>query len=387
MGSSFAPHGSGRALRSRIGAPMRAAAPEIPHLIAPAAAPAPLSPRRVEREFRARLARGAVLRCDGSATASRLLASYAPRHRVDLFDTTYYLGAARQNEDLRFFVGYVAQRVAGAERLHARLFYKDVSLIWRCASHFARSARENWIGKGDVRTIREGAFDLEVSHESTTDLPLEVQDAFEQLNRSAGRIRTDHGAVERVLRRAPDSRIQAFADFTGPRRRARANPRNLVHGGRPVARFARAGDPASLRFARGYEPDFRRGALEHSAAPSSLYGGLVRRFRILSANRRIQYLFMAGPRHVWIIPPQATTTELSSFGVRTVDVAVDDDLCVPGWEYHGGAEEGLSGLDQIPRGYAGERHPRDPSRADASRWLEALPVIREFRRTVLRARK
>ena len=366
---------------------MRAAAPEIPRQIAAASAPAPLSPRQVEREFRARIARGAELRCDGSARPARLLAGYAPRFRIDLFDTSYYLGAARQNEDLRFFVGYVVQRAADVERIRARLFYKDVSLIWRCASHFARSAHENWIGKGDVRTLRDGGYDLEVSDESTTDLPLEVQDAFEQINRAARRVRYDVDAVERVLRRAPDDRIQAFADFTRPRRRARANPRNLVNGGRPVARFVRAGDPASLRFARGFEPDFRRGVLERSAAPSSLYGGLVRRFRILSANRRIQYLFMAGPRHAWIIPPQATTTELSTFGVRTVDVAVDDDLCVPGWEYHGGPEEGLSGLDQIPRGYAGARHPRDPSRADASRWLEALPVIREFRRTVLRSRK
>jgi hypothetical protein len=362
---------------------MRAAAPEIPRQIAPASGPEPRSPRQVEREFRARIARGAELRCDGSARPARLLESYAPRFRIDLFDTSYYLGAARQNEDLRFFVGYVAQDT----RIHARLFYKDVSLIWRCASHFARSARENWIGKGDVRRLPADGYDLEVSHESTTDLPIEVQDAFEQLNRAARRIRYDADAVERVLRRAPDHRIQAFADFTGPRRRARANPRNLVHRDRPVARFLREGDPDSLRFARGFEPDFRRGLLERSAAPSSLYGGLVRRFRILSANRRIQYLFMAGPRHAWIIPPQATTTELSTFGVRTVDVAVDDDLCVPGWEYHGGPEEGLSGLDQIPRGYAGERHPRDPSRADASRWLEQLPVIREFRRTVLRARE
>jgi hypothetical protein len=364
---------------------MRATAPEIPRQIASASAHAPETPRQVEREFRARIARGTELRCDGSARPAQLLASYAPRCRIDLFDTSYYLGAARQNEDLRFFVGYVAQRER--ERIHARLFYKDVSLIWRCASHFARSARENWIGKGDVRTIRAGEYDLEVSHESTTDLPLEVQDAFERLNRAANRVRYDYDAVERVLRRAPDDRIQAFADFTAPRRRARANRRNLVHGGRSVARFARAGDPASLRFARGFEPDFRRGVLERTAVRSSLYGGLVRRFRILSVNRRIQYLFMAGPRHAWIIPPQATTTELSTFGVRTVDVTVDDDLCVPGWEYHGGPDEGLSELDQIPPGYAGERHPRDPSRADASPWLERLPVIREFRRTVLRASK
>ena len=359
--------------------------PEIPRRVAASSALAPLTPRRVEREFTARLASGAQLTCDGSLRArpAKLLAlGYRPRCRIDLFDTTYYLSAMRQNEDLRFSVGYVALTPRSGERaqISARVFYKDVSLIWRAASHFARSERENWIGKGDVRLIRDGAYDVEVSDESTTDLPFEVQDAFELHNRAAKLVRYDVDAVARVLRRGPDDRICAYESFTGPRRRARANRRNLVNGGQLVARFDRAGDPASLRFARGFEPDFARGVLEQSELHSSLYGGTVRRFRILSRNRVIQYLFMASPRHVWIIPPQATTTELSSFGVRTIDVAVDGDLCVPGWEYHGAPDD----LDQIPSGFAGEAHPRDPSRSDASPWLERLPVIREFRRAVLK---
>jgi len=364
--------------------------PEIPRRVVPSAAPARMTPRRVDHEFRARLAQGALLCCSGSARkrpAQLLAHGYAPRFRIDLFDTTFYLSAVRQNEDLRFFVGYVAQspHAGQREQIYTRLFYKDVSLVWRSASHFVRSARENWIGKGDVRTMFAGDDEFEVSHESTTDLPLEVQDAFETLNSGARRVAYDLDAIPRVLRRAPDDRIQAYRDFTAPRRRARANPRNRLNGGRPVARFPRAGDPSSLRFASGFAPDFRRGVLEESTSHSSLYGGRLRRFRILSTNGRIQYLFLAAPRHTWIIPPQATTTELSSFGVRTVDVAVDDDLCVPGWEYSGGPDEGLSGLDQIPRGYAGLPNPRDPSRADASRWLDGLPVIREFRRVLLRA--
>ena len=367
-------------------APRPSVPTEIPRRVVASAALAPLTPRRVEREFTARLASGAQLFCDGSLRArpEKLLAlGYRPRCRIDLFDTTYYLSAMRQNEDLRFSVGYVAiePRAGERARIHARLFYKDVSLIWRAASHFAHSARENWIGKGDVRVIRDGAYDVEVSDESTTDLPFEVQDAFELHNRAAKLVRYDTDAVARVLRRGPDDRIRAYESFTEPRRRACANKRNLVNGGQLVARFDHAGDPASLRFASGFEPDFTRGVLAHSAINSSLYGGAVQRFRILSRNRVIQYLFLASPRQVWIIPPQATTTELSSFGVRTIDVAVDGDLCVPGWEYHGGADD----LDQIPHGFAGEIHPRDPSRADASPWLERLPVIRAFRRTFLRA--
>src|SRR5690606_27101180 len=105
----------------------------------------------------------------------------------------------------------------------------------------------------------------------------------------------------------------------------------------------------------------------------------------LSHNRRIQYLFMAAPRHVWIIPPQATTTELSSYGVRTVDVVADDDLFVPGFEYHflDDTRDPPVLYSQIPAGWAGAGSPVDEARADASAWCDALPVVQAFRRQVL----
>jgi len=344
--------------------------------------PARASARQIEHELRARLAGGASLRPAGLARSDprRLLRGYPPRHRVALFDTLYYLSDVRQNDDLRFFVGYVARQPAPArDEIFPRIFYKDVSLVWRVASHFVRSEHENWIGKGDVRTHAVDGEMLHCSAEHTTDLPLEIQTAFETLVRRASRIPRDERAVPLVLRRGPDHRIEAYRDFTEPRRRAQADRRNLIHGGRSVARFTRRNDPGSLRFAKGYEPDFSRGILEVAHATSTLYGGRLRRFRILSRNRRIQYLFLAAPRQVWIAPPQATTTELSSYGVRTVDVVVDEDLYVPGYEYH----QPGSGESQIPRGHVGDVSPHDPSRHDASPWLDRLPVIQEFRRRVL----
>lgn len=365
-------------------------APPIASRIVASVRPARQSARQVEREFLARLAAGAVLRPAGLARkrpARLLREGYVPHARVTLFDTSYYLSGPRENDDLRFFVGYVAQgrRADRRDEIFPRIFYKDVSLVWRVASHFVRSRRENWIGKGDVKTWVEDGETLVSSAESTTDLPLEVQTAFETLLRRATRIPRDERAVPLVLRRGPDDRIEAYRDFTEPRRRAREDRRNLVYGGRRVARFVRRNDPTSLRFEPGFEPDFTKGILEVASGRSTLYGGRLRRFRILSRNRRIQYLFMAAPRQVWIIPPQATTTELSSYGVRTVDVAVDEELCVPGYEYHREAADGEPAESQIPPGYAGAVSPQDPSRSDASPWLERLPVIQEFRRRVLGA--
>jgi hypothetical protein len=344
-------------------------------------APAPESPATVAREFRRRLADGLELRPAGSARRrplSLLRDGYVPRFRLQLFGTTFYLAGVRQNEFVRFFVAYVVQ----GDVAWPRIFYKDVSLVWRSASHVAWLQGALWIGKGDVTIEVENGEEYECSDEATTDLPLELQWALETLARRARRIPTDMRALERVLRRAPEGRIQAYRDFTAPRRRAEAEPRNRINRGRPVARFTRPDDPASLRITRGYEPDFLRGVLELDVLSSRMYGGRVRRFRIVSTNREIQYHFLAARRHVWIIPAQATTTQLSSYGVRTIDVPADENLFMPGFEYHF-RDDDEELVSQIPEGFAGAPSPTDETRADASAWIEGLPVVQEFRRKVL----
>jgi hypothetical protein len=364
----------------------------IPRKIVPSVEPAGLTPAEVARELRALLEAGARLRPAGAAKddPAGLLSRYAPKHKIELFDTRFYLTFVRQIPELRFFVAYVVQ-VRGASRkpdVYPRIFYKDVSLVWRAASHLVRTTEELWIGKGDVTTFVRGEDEYEGSMESTTDLPLEIQTALEMLSRQAGKVRTDFVALDLVLRRAPSSRIAPYSDFIAPRRQAAANPRNLVNGGKPVAFFSRNNDPTSLRFVAGFEPDFDRGVIDVSYSQSGLYGGKLARHRILSKNRQIQYLFFAGPHQVWIVPPQATTTELSIYGVRTIDVVADEDLFVPGFEYHylDDSEDPPVLISQIPEGFVGEECHHGDGRADASPWLDKLPVVREFRRKVL-ARK
>lgn len=350
----------------------------------------PRGPRAIEREFRSLLEGGARLRCAGEAKddpESLLTLGYSPRYKLSLFDTTIYLANVRQNPDLRFFVAYVVQRRTPRSRadIFPRIFYKDVSLIWRCGSHLMLDAEEMWIGKGDVTIELVGDYDFVRSEESTTDLPFELQTALESANRKIRRVQQDIAGLALVLRRAPYDRIHPYEDFSKPRRIAAAEPRNLIHRGKRVVWFQKAGDPESLRFARGFEPDFDEGVLEEVEFSSGMYGGRGQRFRILSTNRRIQYLFFAAPTHTWIIPPQALTTELSSYGARTIDVLVDEDAFVPGYEYHF-MDDTLDPPElhsQIPEGFAGEPHPDDDSRADASAWIERLPVIQEFRRKVL----
>jgi hypothetical protein len=352
---------------------------------------AELSSAQVAREFRRLLDGGVKLLPTGKTKKQprRLLSlGYTPKHKLQLFDTTYYLTNVRQNYYVRFFVAYIVQPDArGVVRAaHPRLFYKDAALNWRSASHIGRQNGSFWIGKGDIEWLVVDGAEYEFSRESTTDLPIELQPALEALCRQQTFFATDDVAAELILRTAPEGRIEPYRDFTEPRRRAQADRRNLVNGDRPIAWFTRKNDPSSLRFARGFEPDFADGIFETSPLTSRLYGGAITCYRILSRNRKVQYQFMAAPRHVWIIPPQALTTELSSFGLRTVDVRADDDLFVPGFEYHFIDEDQDPPLpySQIPEGFAGPTSDLDDARADAAPWLDRLPIVQAFRKQVLR---
>jgi hypothetical protein len=349
-------------------------------------APQPLTPAQVARRFRGLLEAGARLEPAGSARRRpRVLLGprYLPRYEVRLFGASYFLADFRFDDSVGFFVGYVVLGHRGGERVQSiwpRLFYKDSSLLWRVASHFVRRDGDVWIGKGEVRVEQHGDWVDRHSAEETTNLPYELGFALDELSRRAKR-RRDDAALALVVRQAPAGRLEPYADFSAPRRRAAA--RHLEHGGRSVAHFVRKRDPTSLRFARGYEPDFRRGIVERGTSASAFFGGRVEKLRVLSSNGRVQYLFLVSSTHVWIGPPQLLSTELSSYGVRTHDVRADEDAFVPGFEYHDDTSS------QIPAGFAGAPHPEHPDRADASAWLDALPVIRAFRTEVLgrRARR
>ena len=351
--------------------------------------PSDLTPRQVSREFKQLLDRGARIKPAGSARRdpmSLLSSGYTPRYKLQVFDTTFYLTNLREDDNFRFFVAYIlmpAHRDSRGMSIYPRIIYKDSSLIWRSPSHYIRSEQENWIGKGDLKVGLVDGVELEYSAEETTNLPFEMQAALDTLSRSGGRVRPDHAALGRILRRAPDGRFEPYRDFSEPRRKAMSES-GAINRGEYVAHFSRQNDPGSLRFVSGFEPDFQRGIVEISHSKSNIYGGEIGKHRILSMNREIQYLFIAAPRQVWIIFPQTLTTDLTSYGVRTIDVNAEEDLFVPGFEYHymDETEDPPQLFSQIPEGFVGETSEVDPSRASASPWIEALPVVQSFRRAI-----
>jgi len=343
------------------------------------------SPRAAREGFLSALRGGAVLAPVGLAEDDPgvlLEARTLPRARLTLFGWRVYLSRPLFDPHLGFMVAYVGRCTArGREprRFVPRVFYKDISLVWRCATHVIHTPEEDWIGKGAVRWRRDGEDLVAESAEETTDLPYEVQAALDAASRAVKPVRDDSAALL-VLRNAPAGRLAPYRDFTGPR--ARAQRTSAIHGARPVARFRRPNVPESLEFARGYAPDLAGGCVSRSVAASNLYGGTVHKTRILSENRRIQYQFSATPTHVWLNPPQALTTELTPYLTRTLDVHAPSELFVPGFEYHF-VEDGVE-HSQIPGGFqggfAGAPSSEDPMRADTSAWLERLAPVREYRR-------
>ncbi|MGI9238600.1 MAG: hypothetical protein ACR2QZ_14475 [Woeseiaceae bacterium] len=342
------------------------------------------SARQVGAQFRRLLDSGHRLRADGQAKGAPeklLLIGYTPKYRIDLFGASYFLCNQRDAEGLKVMPAYVlpaAPRQGGKAAIFARVFYKDSSLVWRSASHYINTEDAHWIGKGAVRWTKKRGETGWNTAEETTNLPLEIQAALDEISQRGPRKHNDRRILSLVLRNAPTNRIHPYQDFEAPRERAMRRKANRIYNNRSVAWFTDEDDPGSLTFASGFEPDF--GALiDRSVSRSSMYGGKIEKFRIASRNRQIQYFFVAGPHHVWIVSPQPFTVALSSYGLRTIDAVVDEDLLIPGYEFYDNARTGELD-DQIPPGFAGPVCPVDPDRADASPWNEKLPVIRAFRR-------
>lgn len=344
------------------------------------------SPERVARGFRRLLDNGYQLRADGRAAddpAALLRQGYTPKYEIELFGTRFFLCNQRDADGLKIMPAYVLP-AGRRRRVYARVFYKDSSLVWRSASHLIDTPEDEWIGKGAVKWVLENGERSYYSAEETTNLPFELQAALDDVSHRGSHSQNDHRILSLVLRNAPVDRVWPYRDFEAPRERAMSVAANRVNNGRPIATFADASVPESLTFVAGFEPDFDA-VIDVSASRSRFYGGDIRKYRIASANRRIQYLFIAGPDHVWIVHPQTFTVELSSYGLRTVDVIADEALFVPGYEFADNDGHGEID-DQIPAGFAGAPCPHDPDRADASPWNERLPAIRDFRARIGPAR-
>ena len=362
---------------------VRNLAEPLPRTVVANVAVMALSERQVRTRFLQLLESGYGLRFDGAPQADPraiLRSGYTPKYSIELFGTRFFACKLRDVDGIKVIPAYVipAPGEPGSQKIFARAFYKDSSLVWRAASHYINQEGDRWIGKGAVKWVSKRGERGWFSAEETTNLPFELQAALDSVGRSHSRRGSDHKVLSLFLRNAPAGRVEPYQDFTGPRQRAMANAQDRINGGRPVAWFEDDHDPRSLRFAQGFAPDFAQ-VIDLSEAKSRMYGGRIQKIRIASGNGLIQYLFVVAPKHIWIVHAQSLTMQLSSFGLRTVDVIADEELFIPGYEFYDHSGNGEAD-DQIPAGFAGAICPGDPDRADASPWNDLLPIVRAIRR-------
>jgi len=351
--------------------------------------PKNLSQEQVNAEFKNLIAQGFHLELKGQAKGRKqgyLPRTRTPKYIVDLFGVRYFLSDIRREAGFRFFVAYLVmpQKASHIKRIYPRIFYKDSSLIWRSASHLIKTGSEHWIGKGDLKPVIEDGKIAHYSAEETTNLPYEMDAALDTISRSSNEVIVDKLAQELVLRNAPESRVEPYSDFTTPRRNAMSNPNYAINENRKIAWFKDAAKPQSLCFTPGFDPDFKHGLIDTSLSRSKMYGGTINKYRIASKNRQVQYLFIVGQTQAWIIPPQPLDNLVTSYGVRAVDADVDEDLCIPGYEFHylEYDDDPSSLYSQIPKGYVGPASEADPDRASASPWIEKLSVMKTFRQHI-----
>ena len=175
------------------------------------------TPGQVARQFHGLLDNGYELRVDGQAgkdPMQLLRRGYTPKYEITLFENRFFLGNLRDVEGLKVLPAFVLPAEQGRKRrIHARVFYKDASLVWRSASHYIDTPEEDWIGKGAVKRVKVDGESRWFSAEETTNLPLEIQAALDEASRRGPRSRSDHRILSLVLRtrhRIGSGRIRTF---------------------------------------------------------------------------------------------------------------------------------------------------------------------------------
>jgi len=125
---------------------------------------------------------------------------------------------------LRFFVAWVLP-TGDSRRIYPHLFSKTIPGV-AIAQHFIRSRSENWMGRADVRWVRdEHGDEILATFEETTNLPLEIQAALDALTQRSARPRA---TPARRASAAPCALITASSRTRTSRRRGGARGSELL---------------------------------------------------------------------------------------------------------------------------------------------------------------
>ena len=268
-----------------------------------------------------------------------LLRAFAPKHEIVwngrvFYLSTPYIASLGASPAVVVYVS-VRDRHTGRPTMAAWLVQKELARnVWQII----------W------RVVQEG-----IERRPATDAPLELAAAFEALYQQENRrvIIARNGYAGLLIDQA-----------------AWLEPMSAIS----IDTFTRRGDPRSFVFRTGYEPDLVSGVRERFVSSSPRLHRHVRSFRVLSANREVQYLMhvagIDGQPRAWIGAVQSTTFTMTPAGLRSVAVAVEADFTLPASAYY----------RLIPAGYRGAQVEEGAPYFDASSFTNALPDMAGVRR-------
>ena len=289
---------------------------------------------------------------------------YAPAYGFKIGKDVIYLSKPfllDGNSKRPAFIAYNFHKESkeGEYKLFVNSFYKSNSqAVWRVVSHelleaFATVMKmKGWLGKG--------------INEFGQTLPVEIQDKLENILLAEKEPKIDETIFYAILGRGTTEGPLASEIFTQKEMIKKEKEIIITKGDNPIGR--------DFSFVEGYEPNFAN-VVDRYKSVNSIYGE-IEHYAVLSKNEEIQYLFnVDADGRIWIGTIQAVGIGLTRQGTRadTVILKFPKYLLMPAYEYP----------KQIPYGYAGETHKKNPSYADATDYHNKIGIIKEFREKVL----
>jgi len=302
------------------------------------------------------------------------LEGHAPLHRIRFGDDTYYISRPFIGPDNRIsFIAY-CQHIDSRDnkpKLFVNEFYFSGShAVWRAASHRAWG----WIGKG-------------VDEHSQT-LPLEIIPFLNRIVEKAGNIETREYDLFKILGIGgiipAESQIFTHVDVLNGQRAAPeldlTGSRRIVVAEEVSLAPADSDELHRYRFPdEGYKPDFTSKKILRYPSRNDVYGRITH-YRILSRNKKLQYLFNVSEEGlVWIGSVQSVSKDLNRQGVRqdAPNIIVPPTLLQAPYDYPSEI------VKNLPQGYLGDDHPGHPEYASAAKFTEKIDLVVEFRAEVL----
>ncbi|MCA9792002.1 MAG: FHA domain-containing protein, partial [Candidatus Eremiobacteraeota bacterium] len=270
-------------------------------------------------------------------------AGLQPRHQLSVGGKDVAFSDPFKAGNYDAVLGYVKD---GAGKYNVQPFYRSGSQgIWRAPSH--GNVGNGWLGKG-------------VGGEASTNLPIPLQKALNGALEQRPTLKGFDG--NRAFYGVQRTSLDDFAAAVKPESLGKFDRELPVAGPKKSS-----GAPEAFRYHNPQQaPNFSRGPVDSYGFKHPIHGD-VKAQVFPSKDGSLQYAFFRNQKNEpWLAQVDAPKSPVNEFGVRQRPIE-PGDLANPRLDY----------ADQIPVQYGGSKAQHY---TDAGRYVDELPIIKEYRR-------